>query len=827
VTGAGNGGATIEQLHVQWRPAPTWVGWLATVDHKKLGIRYIVTACAFFVLGGVESAIMRLQLARPAAQLLSPEAYNQLFTMHGTTMMFLFIQPMLSGFSFYLTPLMIGARELAFPRLNTFSYYVFLLAGVFLYASFLVGQAPNGGWFNYTPLTGPSFDPGRNIDFFALGLSFLGISTTAGAINSIVTILKLRAPGMSLSRMPLFLWSSLTTSLAVVLAMPALTVALGFLELERQWHFVFFDPARGGSPLLWQHLFWAFGHPWVYIVFLPATGMLSMIIPVFSRRPMVGHAYVAMATVATGCVGFMVWAHHMFATGMSERATDMFSAASMVVSIPSAVQIAAWLATMWYGRVVLSTPMLFAIGFIAQFTMGGITGVMTASVPFDTQATDTYFVVAHLHYVLAGGSLFALFAALYYWFPKMTGRMLGERLGRTSFWVMFAGFNLAFFPMHLAGLMGMPRRVYTYAPGMGLDLVNLLSTMGMFVFAAGMLITFWNLARARAAGEPAGDDPWAANSLEWVTTSPPPDYNFAHLPIVASRDPLWDGGVSAGPAYADGRLTAMSSVRRASFQRTIVLPDENAWTLAISLGLLAAFAGLLVRWNALAVTGTALSLASAARWMWPARGEAGARSSGGRSSGGRSSAWREVGWWGMVLVCVTEGALFAFLIAGYFFLGARNPAWPPANTAAPALPVPLAMTALLAMSSLTLFWGERQIANHRAPRLIAAIGVAILLGIAFLSLQAMEFRERLAQVAPRSDAYASVFFATTGFHGIHVTFGILLLGYAAVRSLRGHFGAHDYLGIRVTSLYWHFVGVVWLAILVVLYLSPQWQTRAV
>ncbi len=606
-----------ERLREQWEPPRTWLARLATVDHKRLGIRYIVTAWVFFGLGGLEAALLRLQLARPDNDFLSPEAYNQLFSMHGTTMMFLFIQPMLSGFSFYLAPLLIGARELAFPRLNAFSYFAFLLSGMFMYASFLVGQAPDGGWFAYTPLTGVQYDPGLNMDFYALGLLYLGIGTTAGAINLIVTILKLRAPGMSLDRLPLFLWSSLTTSFAVIFAMPALTAALGFLELERRWQFVFFAPNLGGSPLLWQHLFWFFGHPWVYIVFLPATGMLSMIIPVFSRRPMIGHTFVALATVTTGIVGFGVWVHHMFATGMPQLSMSFFGAASMAIAIPSAIQVFAWLGTMWHGRVVLRLPMLFAIAFILQFTIGGITGVMTAVVPFDWQVHDTYFVVGHLHYVLAGSSVFAIFAALYYWYPKMTGRLLDARLGLVSFWMMVVGFNLAFFPMHLAGLQGMPRRVYTYPGELGLGTVNMLETVGAFLFALGVLITLWNAVRSRRDGGIAGDNPWGADTLEWAVSSPPPAYDFARLPLVASRNPLWDDNLGAGLALADGRQTLRTSVLDADPERPIQLPEQNLWTVVISLTLLMFFTGLLVRWWWLAVAGGGLTLFALARWLWP------------------------------------------------------------------------------------------------------------------------------------------------------------------------------------------------------------------
>jgi cytochrome c oxidase subunit 1/cytochrome c oxidase subunit I+III len=617
IAGPGPVPADVDRLTQLWETPKTFLARLATTDHKSLGIRYIVTAFVFFLLGGIEAAIMRLQLAQPGAQLLTPDAYNQLFTMHGTTMMFLFIQPVLAGFSFYLTPLMIGARELAFPRLNTFSYYVFVLAGIFLYASFAIGQAPNAGWFNYTPLSDTPYDLGYNIDFYALGLIFLGISTTAGAVNSVVTICKLRAPGMTLGRMPLFLWSSLTMSASVIFAMPALTLALVFLELSRRWHFPVFDPTYGGTPFLWQHLFWIFGHPWVYIVFLPAMGMLSMIIPVFSRRAMIGHNLVALATVATGILGFGVWAHHMFATGIPRLSLDFFGGASMLISIPSALQIIAWMVTMFYGRVVMRTPMWFAVGFIIQFLIGGITGVMTAIVPIDWQVHDTYFVVGHLHYVLAGGSVFALFAAIYYWFPKMTGHLLRESLGQVSFWVMFVGFNLTFFPMHIAGFDGMPRRVYTYESGMGLETPNLLSTVGALIFVIGVLLTLWNIVRSRRGGVPAGHNPWSAASLEWSVSSPPESYNFVHIPLVSAREPLWDNGWREGPAYDTARLTPRTSVVEAELEQVIELPEQNLWTLVLPVGLLILFAGLLMQWYVTIAVGLVVTFGSMARWAWP------------------------------------------------------------------------------------------------------------------------------------------------------------------------------------------------------------------
>jgi heme/copper-type cytochrome/quinol oxidase subunit 1 len=422
---------------------------------------------------------------------------------------------------------------------------------------------------------------------------------------------------MSIDRMPLFLWSSLTMSVSVVLAMPALTAALVFLELQRHWHFVFFDVQRGGSPMLWQHLFWVFGHPWVYIVFLPATGMLSMIIPTFSRRPMVGHTFVALATVVTGLVGFGVWVHHMFATGLPQLSLGFFGAASMTISIPSAIQIFAWVATMWYGRVVFEPPMLFALAFIAQFIIGGISGVMTAAVPFDWQVTDTYFIVAHIHYVLAGGTLFGIIAAVHYWYPKMSGRMLDRTTALWSFGLMTIGFNLGFFPMHISGLLGMPRRVYTYSAGAGLGPANMVTTVGSYLFALGVLVTAWNVVRSRVAGTVAGPNPWGAGTLEWLTESPPEDYNFARMPVVADRDPLWSDAVSPGPAYDAGRLTPRTSALDAHLEATVTLPGDNAWAVIVAVAILAIVVALLVQLYWVALIGLLVTAFSLLRWFQP------------------------------------------------------------------------------------------------------------------------------------------------------------------------------------------------------------------
>jgi cytochrome c oxidase subunit I+III len=573
-----------ERLEQLWaEPHGLWT-FLTTVDHKKIGKRYLVTAFAFFVLAGIEALTLRVQLARPGERLLSPGDYNQLFSMHGTTMIFLFVTPMLSGFGNFFIPLQIGARDMAFPRMNALSYWIYLGAGFFMYSSFLFELAPNDGWFNYVPLSNSVFTPERNIDFYNLGLLFLTISTTAGAVNFIVTILRLRAPGMSINRMPLFCWAMLATSLSVIFAMPALSAANILLELERKFGFHFFDVSHGGDPLLWQHLFWIFGHPDVYIIFLPAVGLVSTIVPVFSRRPIVAYTWVALATMATAFLGFGVWVHHMFATGLPQVTMVFYAATSLLIAIPSGVQVFAWIATLLTGRPVLATPLLYVLGFIVVFVVGGVTGVMFAAIPFDQQVTDSYFVVAHFHYVLFGGAVFPIFAAIHFWFPKLTGRMLSERLGVIGFWIFFIGFNLTFFPMHISGLLGMPRRVWTYEPGLGWDTYNLLSTIGAFTLATGILLVVVNVVLSMSSGPIAGPDPWGANTLEWATTSPPPEYNFPVVPTVRSADPNWD--VPSGELVLDdGHQTPATTMLDADVDRVLTMPTESPWPFLLALAL--------------------------------------------------------------------------------------------------------------------------------------------------------------------------------------------------------------------------------------------------
>ncbi|HEX2189629.1 MAG TPA: cytochrome c oxidase subunit I [Longimicrobiaceae bacterium] len=528
------------EMERTWRPRPGLYGWLASTDHKSVAKRYVATAFLFFILGGLEALLMRVQLARPENGLLDPDQYAQLFSMHGTTMMFLFGVPIQLAAAIYLVPLMVGTRNISFPRLNAFGYWTYLVGGLLLYSGFALNTGPDAGWFNYVPLAGPEYSPGKRIDVWAQTVTFTEIAALVAAVELIVTILKQRAPGMSLNRVPLYVWSILVTSFVVLFAMPSVALASLMLAFDRLVGTHYFNPAEGGDALLWQHLFWFFGHPEVYIMFLPATGFVSEIIPVFARRRIFGHTALVLALVATGFLSFGLWVHHMFTTGLPQLGQSFFTAASVMIAIPNGVQVFCWIATLWAGRPRFDTPLLFVLGFLVLFVMGGITGVMVASVPFDQQAHDTHFVVAHLHYVQIGAFVFPLFAAIYFWFPKVTGRMLSETLGKWNFWLFFAGVNLTFFPLHFLGLMGMTRRVYTYLPETGWGPLNLLATVGAFTIAASVAVFLANVYRSLRSGRAAGDDPWGAHTLEWGTSSPPPSYNFLHVPVVQGLYALWE-----------------------------------------------------------------------------------------------------------------------------------------------------------------------------------------------------------------------------------------------------------------------------------------------
>src|SRR5438067_3324448 len=539
--GGGLKGAKLAaRLDRAWMRPPGILGWLATVDHKEIGRRYIVTALIFLALGGVLALAMRVQLARPDQNLIGAARYNELFTMHGSTMMFLFAVPVMEGVAVYMIPLMVGTRSTAFPRLNAFSYFMYLFGGLMLWGAFLLNIGPDIGWFAYTPLSGPQFSAGKRADVWAQMITFTEVSALAAAVVLVATILKTRAPGTTLARMPLFAWAMLVQAVMIIFAMPAVALASSMLISDRLVGTNFYNAYEHGDALLWQHLFWFFGHPEVYIIFLPATGFVSVITETFCRRPVFAYPVVVLALISTGILAFGLWVHHMFATGLPRVGYSFYTSASMTVAIPTGLQIFCWLATMWDGRPRFQVPMLYVVGFIVTFVIGGLSGVIIASVPLDLELHDTYFIVAHFHYVLIGGAVFPLLGLLTYCYPKITGRMRNDTLGKISFWMVFLGFQLAFFPMHFAGLLGMPRRVYTYPAGLGLELPNLLSSIGAFVVAAAVGIFVVNGIVSLYRGALAPPDPWDAPTLEWAMSSPPPVYNFEHIPIVQSLTPLWD-----------------------------------------------------------------------------------------------------------------------------------------------------------------------------------------------------------------------------------------------------------------------------------------------
>jgi len=596
------------------------VSWLATADHKRIGILYGITAFIFFILGGLEALALRAQLARPNGEVLDADLYNQLFTMHGLTMIFFVIMPMGAAFVNFLLPLMIGARDVAFPRLNALSYWIFLFAGLFMYSSFFLGGAPDGGWFGYAPLS--TSLPSHGMDFYAIGLQIAGIASLVASVNFIVTIINMRAPGMTLMRMPVFVWMTLVVQFLVLFAMPVIAVALFELTFDRLFDTNFFNAANGGDPVLWQHLFWVFGHPEVYILILPAMGIVSEIIPVYSRKPLFGYAAIVFAGAAIGFMGWGVWAHHMFAVGLGPVAVSAFALSTMFIAVPTGVKIFNWMGTLWQGDLRFPTAMLFALGFVSMFVIGGLSGVTHAIVPHDTQQTDTYWIVAHFHYVLFGGAMFAILGGLYYWWPKFFGHMLREGLGKLNFWLWFIGFNLTFGPHHLLGLNGMPRRIYTYPEGMGWDLWNLVSTVGAFTIALSVVVFLVNVAVSRARREEAVGDPWDARTLEWSIPSPPPEHNFDEIPIVTSRDDWWHRKYLSTPERQPTPVVAGAAEGGDTGHGHIHLPSPSLMPLIAAFGLPVIGYALIYKAFPVAILGALIALLGFFGWVFePATAE--------------------------------------------------------------------------------------------------------------------------------------------------------------------------------------------------------------
>ena len=768
---------------------------VTAVNNTVIGYFYVGTAMLFFLLAGILALLMRLQLAVPSNTFLSQETYNQIFTMHGTVMMFLFAVPVVEAMGILLLPQMLGARDQPFPRLGAFAFWAYFVGGLIFFSTLFFDLAPSGGWFMYPPLTSSQFSPGMGADFWLLGIGFIEISAIAGAVEIIVGVLRTRAPGMTLDKMPMFAWTMLIFAGMIVFAFPAVILATLLLELERAFDWPFFITARGGDALLWQHLFWFFGHPEVYIIFLPAAGMVSMIVPAMSGTPLVGYRFVVVALIATGFFSFGLWVHHMFTTGIPALSLSFFSAASMAVALPSGIQVFAWIATIASGRLRWATPSLFVLGFLFIFTLGGLTGVMVAMVPFDWQAHDTYFVVAHFHYVLVGGMVFPLFAAFYYWTPALSRRALSERLGRWTFWLMFIGFNVAFFPMHISGLMGMPRRVYTYPAVMGWDILNMISTIGAFLFAVGIALFLIDLVRnLRPSLSKAAGDIWKAGTLEWL---PNDVYGPRSIPIVTSADPLWDqprlaNDVEAGRYYLPGsvtgrRETIVTSPIEAAPQYLLRLPGPG-WTPLLAAIFTAAFFMLLTaKAVTLALICGVLAVAMVLVWMWDSDPEPlkAVDIGGGINLPAYASGSLSHSWWAMVVLLLVAGSLYLAYVFSYLYLWTVSPQfWPKPAALAPVASPALSAFLLVAGSAIVVVAGRVLPRERRSSR-----SFEVLTGLAAVALVAALMSEVSAQwqsgLRPETDIHGALV-AMAVFLQAQMTLPVLVMaGFAIARSIGG------------------------------------------
>ena len=806
----------LEKLKQAWAPPKGWRR-LSAVNNSQIGLFYILTALVFFVLAGVLALMMRAQLAVPGNTLMAASTYNQVFTMHGTVMMFLFAVPMVEAVAVYLLPGMLGARDLPFPRLSAYAFWCYAIGGLAFFCTIFFGVSPDGGWFMYPPLTGKEFSPGLGADFWLLGIGFIEISAIAGAIELIIGIVFTRAPGMHLMKMPVFAWAMLVSALMVVFAFPAVIAGTLLLEFERAFDWPFFIAARGGDPLLWQHLFWFFGHPEVYIIFLPAAGMVSMMVATLARTPLVGYRAIVAALIGVGAISFLLWAHHMFTAGLGSMALTLVSLASFAVAVPSGVQVFAWIATLWQGRVRMCTATWFLLGFHFIFVLGGLTGVMVAVLPFDWQVHDSYFIVAHLHYVLIGGMVFPVFAGFYYWMPLVNGNRLSERLGRWVFWLMLAGFNLAFFPMHISGLLGMPRRVYTYADGLGWNGLNLLSTVGAFVFAAGVVLFIVDAARTLWRPEGQDADPWNAPTLEWL---PAHEYGLRSIPQIDSREPLWrQPGLAEevqqgrhwlpGTVFG-GRETLATGWWRAEPTHLLLLPGDGWWPFIAAAGTAGFFLLLTVAQTLLASLCGLLAVVGIVRWLWDsdqARLSDVARVSDTVELPVGAFGASSHSWWAMVILLCVDASIFASLLFAHLHVSMTAAVCPPPGAALPALRWAWLAAASLVAGSACVRWAAARLSAHpdrqRGLRMLMALAVVFMaIGIGTdLSSQLT------AGLNPKAEAWSASVAALLFWQGFHALVLMLMGGYVLARSWSGKLRGNARATLDNTGVLWHYVTV--------------------
>lgn len=821
-----------------WDEPTGFPGQLATVDNFVIGIRFLATSCTFFLVSGVFALLMRIQLARADNDFLGPETYNQLFTMHGTVMMYLFAVPFQEGLAALLLPWMLGGRDLAYPRLTAFSYWVFLFSGLIFFSGYLFDQVADIGWFAYTPLSAPAF-AGKGIDFWVVGLGAAEVAGIAAGAELTISILRLRAPGMSLDKMPLYAWAWLAAALMIVFAFTTLFMATLLLELDHDVGTRFFNDQKGGNHLLWQHLFWFFGHPEVYIIFLPATGVVSMIVCTFSKR-ILGYTWIVVAILVTGFLSFGLWVHHMYTTGLPELSLYFFAGASLMIAIAAGVQIFAWIGSLWGQRPRLATPLLFVLGFVFIFVLGGLTGVMVAVVPFDWQVHDTYFLVAHFHYVLIGGAVFPMLAGVHYWLPKFSGRMPSERLGQWSFWLTFVGFNTSFFPMHILGLLGMPRRVYTYPASLGLEHLNLLATIGAFVLAAGFLLFVFNILYSARCGAEAPQNPWGGDTLEWTLPSPPGFSLYARLPAVSSRHPLWEQD-EASPKTSPRvqqiiealdhqpvgwRATLLVDVITGQPQAIVRLATPSYMPLVAALGVVLVTVATIAKLFLLIPVGMLISAAAFASWLWPDRKELERmRASKLPEETGLpifTTGTQSLGWLGSLFLMIVLGWCVGTLLYVYFYLRLYSPEWPQGT-----LPLPEGSPAGLIFAVLLLAAGAgggawRALHRDRPKVMLVNLTIACLLQMLFLGLHL--HHQTTIPFSPQANAYGSIFYLLGwGLDGI-VLIGLGISGMALVRAWREaeHWKLFLALNVQMTAHFGHFTAAMAVIVYATLYWSPHW-----